>query len=271
MRNILAAYRHLGRLIGRPHIQVDQSIRVKKTDSYEKVTSLAEGLAETWNLGEIPAVKLRGFLEKGLGMLVLRVKADHDISGAACRLPQFSSLLINRDEPSYRRNYDAAHELFHLLTWETLPPSHQESPSIGAPPRPRKEQLADAFAAGILMPQRSLAPLWKKRGPTPVTEWINKTAPKFHVSGKAIFYRLLNLQWISKRDITSLDHLISVEKRGYRDKDILPFSRIFTEKLHEAVDRGFISVRKTAKLLDYTIEELAELFKVYDLPVPFDL
>jgi hypothetical protein len=39
----------------------------------------------------------------------------------------------------------------------------------------------------------------------------------------------------------------------------------------EVLDRGFVSVRKAASLLDCTIEDLAGLFEEYRMPVPFDL
>jgi|GEM_PF-5114020 len=37
-----------------------------------------------------------------------------------------------------------------------------------------------------------------------------------------------------------------------------------------AIERGDISVRRAASLLEFTIEDLADLFRDYSLPVPFD-
>ena len=35
-------------------------------------------------------------------------------------------MLINRDEVPGRRHFDLAHELFHILTWDAMPPDHVE-------------------------------------------------------------------------------------------------------------------------------------------------
>ena len=53
------------------------------------------------------------------------VDADRGISGAACRLPELDAVLIARHEVEGRRHFDLAHELFHLLTWDAMPPEHR--------------------------------------------------------------------------------------------------------------------------------------------------
>ena len=61
-------------------------------------------------------------MQQRMGILVLMVDALPGISGAASTLPDLDVALINRREPEGRRNFDLAHELFHLLTWKTMPP-----------------------------------------------------------------------------------------------------------------------------------------------------
>src|SRR6185503_20572604 len=76
--------------------------------------------------------------------------AFEGISGAACRLPELDVVIINRHEVVGRRNFDLAHELFHILTWEAMPPEHsEESRETGGN---RVEQLANNFASAVLMP-----------------------------------------------------------------------------------------------------------------------
>ena len=78
--------------------------------------------------------------------LVLMVDAERDISGAACRLPELDAVLISRREFAGRRHFDLAHELFHILTWDAMPPEHSETArETGGN---RVEQLANTFAAG---------------------------------------------------------------------------------------------------------------------------
>src|SRR5258706_12827279 len=93
-------------------------------------------------------------MEQRFGMLVLAVYAFDGISGAACRLPELDAVLINRKEVKGRRHFDLAHELFHLLTWDAMPPEHvEEATETG---RGRVEQLANNFASALLMPRKVL-------------------------------------------------------------------------------------------------------------------
>ncbi len=73
-------------------------------------------------LGDAPATRLSEAMERKLGILVLMVDPDRDISGAACRLPELDAVLIARREVAGRRHFDLAHELFHILTWDAMPP-----------------------------------------------------------------------------------------------------------------------------------------------------
>ena len=68
--------------------------------------------------------------------------------------------MVNRNESEARRYYNLAHELFHALTWDAMKPAHRESNSIdehisGKRAKQRIEQLADNFAATLLMPKSS--------------------------------------------------------------------------------------------------------------------
>ena len=52
---------------------------------------------------------------------------------AACRLPELDVVLINRREVEGRRHFDLAHELFHILTWDAMPPEHSEAMAAAIP------------------------------------------------------------------------------------------------------------------------------------------
>src|SRR2546429_7733579 len=82
--------------------------------------------------------------------LVLMVDPIKGVSGAACRLPELDVVLINRREIAGRRHFDLAHELFHIFTWDAMPPEHIEE--VTPKTRTRVEQLADSFASAVLMP-----------------------------------------------------------------------------------------------------------------------
>ena len=49
------------------------------------------------------------------------------------------------------------------------------------------------------------------------------------------------------------------------------YSRRFVECLHQGIDRGLISVRRVAGLLNCTIDDLKDLFREHGMEPPFDL
>src|SRR5207244_10209611 len=109
-----------------------------------------ERFAKDFELGSIPAQRLAEVMERKLGILVLMVDAIDRVSGAACRLPDLDAVLINRHEVAGRRHFDLAHELFHILTWDAMPPQRLEDASETG--GNRIEQMANSFASALLMP-----------------------------------------------------------------------------------------------------------------------
>ena len=204
---------------------------------------------------------------------MLYVDAPAGISGAACQLPGLNAILINRKEAEGRRHYDLAHETFHLLTWEQMPPEHREAEIPRGGKGRRIEQLADNFASALLMPERTLAPRWQARGERDIHAWLNATASELLVTAVALKWRLVQLGWFTKADLLDIkDAKLTANGRPKKDQTVpRPFGPEFVQRLHTALSEGDLSVRRAASLLEMTIEDLADLFKAYDLPVPFDL
>ncbi len=265
---IMAAYRafatQLGEPVSAPHVQ----LALTKKSSYEDAATAAERLAVDWQLGEVPARALPQAIEQRLGVPVLFVDAPPAISGAASRMPELSVILINRNEPQFRRNYDLAHELFHVLTWQAMPPNELDAVQEK---KSRVEVLADAFAAALLTPRGALEPLWAARGKRELHTWINATAAQLGVSGQALFYRLKALGWGEPEEMLGIDfERLKWQGREPRaaDKPRL-YSEKFVEMLYRMLDGGWISVRRAAGLLNCTTEELAKLLQSYGKKAPF--
>src|SRR5262252_4268122 len=131
-------------------------------------------------------------MERDLDILVLMVTPNHSgVSGAACRLPDLDVVLINRDETPGRRHFDLAHELFHILTWEAMPPVHIEDATETGGSN-RVEQLANAFASALLMPARIVkaAADWRMLRGNALTSALNATADRLKVTATALLWRL---------------------------------------------------------------------------------
>lgn len=269
----IATFRRLGEIQGIKTSLLQARLSLTERSSFEEARAAAQSLVEEWGLPEQPALRLEDAIREKLGALVLYVDAPGDISGAACHMPGLNTILINRNEPEGRRHFDLAHETFHLLTWEQMQPEHQdtvEADRRGKGRQKRIEQLADNFAASLLMPERVLKPLWEARPKDEdINRWLSATATDFLVSGVALKWHLTNLGWLSKADQRGIDDARLVTK-PQRPKPLL-FSNQFVGRLHTALSKGQLSVRRAASLLELTIDELAALFRDYSLPVPFDL
>ena len=168
-----------------------QSLKLTSKSSFEEAMTAGERFATEFKLGPIPAEKLPEVMEQKLGILVLMVDTIEGVSGAACRLPDLDAVLINRREVAGRRNFDLAHELFHVLTWDTTPPEYVEEATEYA--RFRVEELANNFASALLMPEASLKDIESASAQGDIVPWLNATADKLQVTATALKWRLVAL------------------------------------------------------------------------------
>ena len=232
-----------------------------------------ERFAAEFALGDIPANGLREVVEREFGVLVLMVEAQRGISGAACRLPELDAVLIARHEVPGRRHFDLAHELFHILTWEAMPPAHfEEVRDTGGD---RVEQLANNFSAAALMPAATLARFgsWSSLSGDELIRRLNRVADKLQVTASALKWRLVALGGLSRATAQSAPDA-SLRNNGHTvPKNVPPprFSKPFMEVMRLALQGGHVSVRRMANLLDLTVEDLAELFSSHGIEQPVEL
>ena len=150
----IAAFRAIAPKVGRAAPLLRPSLGLAKRSSFEDAMEAGERFVAEYELGDIPAARLAEVMERQLHILVLMIDTLEGVSGAACRLPELDVVLINRREVVGRRHFDLAHELFHILTWEAMPPEHSEK--MMETGGNRIEQLANNFASAVLMPQNAL-------------------------------------------------------------------------------------------------------------------
>lgn len=271
----IGAYRELSRLAGDRLPSLMARLGLTYTSSFEEAEAAGEAVSAELALGDVPARHLASVMEERLGILVLMVDAIPGVSGAACTLPELNAALINRHEPAPRRNFDLAHELFHLLTWDTMPPQWMDGePSANGASHSRKrvervEQLANKFAAGLLMPGSALDKLGTPHGD--LVAWIKAASVQLGVSSSALKWQLVN----SKRGPSELAAVPDEAFRENRSRslDVPPprFSRRFIQQLATGIERGHISARKAASLTDVTLDELGKLCDVFDVKRPTTL
>lgn len=270
----IATYRELGAQAGETPDWLGHRLKLTSHSRFEEAIAAGEDVAELWRLGECPAEGLQRALEGEMDALVLHVDAPPGISGAASQLPRLSTVLVNRAEPEGRRHFDLAHELFHLLTWDAMPPERVEPVEVPRSGKGRRvEQLAENFAAALLMPSVVLAPRWEQRDASEdLHAWLNRTATELRVSSKALKWRLHNQGFLDRADLLEIndDRLVA----NGRAADAVPrprlFSGRFVERIAAALEAGRLSVRRSADLLGVTLPGLAELLLAYGHEPPFE-
>ena len=267
---IVGAYRTLAPQVGREPPLMRQTLTLTRRSHVADAQHAGERFAAEFDLGQTPATRLAKTMEDQLGILVLMVDAKPAISGAACRLPELDAVLIARHELPGRRHFTLAHKLFHLLTWEAMPPKHAEAPiEVGGN---RIERLANAFAAAVLMPSCAMERYsgWSGLTEEALIARLNYVADALEVSSSALRWRLVELGELSSTVAGSLPEP-ALHNNGhgtdYADPPLL-FSRPFLEVLGLALDEGLVSVRRANSLLGLETAELVSLYREQGIDCP---
>lgn len=273
----IAAFRHFNKLRDEPVNARLIEVGIHEGSTHDEAAIAGEQTARMLGLGDVPAAGLAQVVESSLNTLVLYVDAIEGVSGAACQVGVLNTILVNRNEPAQRRNYDLAHELFHILTWAALPPRHIDEATGPDRKYRRIEQLAENFAAGLLMPSATIHKIIE-RDPLPAESdmgaWINRSAPFFQVSNQALSWRLVNLKLLPLAMRNRLDEAGKLAPRGTAQSAGGPpprFSKRFLETVAWAIDSGSISARRACDLMDVPLEKAEHLFQQHGLACPFEL
>jgi Zn-dependent peptidase ImmA (M78 family)/DNA-binding XRE family transcriptional regulator len=172
--------------------------------------------AETHNfldLGSRPSSNLLNILENKLRFKILHMPLEDGVSGASVVDNTIGvGILINTNDAPWRRNFDLAHELFHIITWNVFSPEE-----IGdGTTKTRPEQYADIFASSLLLPESHLRDALKETVTDNEVRVIDiiELAKDFDVSTDAILWRLVNLKIFKKSQAQKV-----LDSPDFRDLD----------------------------------------------------
>lgn len=252
--------------------RLGRKLDLEEWSSFEDAHEAAEQIRQVWQLGKVPADTLRDAMERELGAQVLYVDAPAGLSGAAVNLPGLNTILVNRREPQGRRNFDLAHELFHLLTWDAMPPKRVEPREISGTKGNRVERLAENFAGALLMPAEVVLQRWQRRLPNDrVHDWLNVTATAMRVSAVALKWRMVVLGALSKAEAEAVQDARLANNGGLvHDTPPLAFSRSFIARVHRATEDGRLSLGKTLRILGMNVAAFADLCRAYGLSLSYE-
>jgi len=166
-------------------------------DGFEQADKLGAEIHNYLDLGSRPSSNLLNVLENKLRFKILHLSLGDGVSGASVVDNALGvGILINAKDVPWRRNFDLAHELFHVITWSVFSPEE-----IGnGQKRTRPEQYADIFASSLLLPEAHLLDILKETVTDNKVRLIDiiELAKDFGVSTEAILWRLVNLKVLKK-------------------------------------------------------------------------
>ena len=234
--------------------------------SYETARRLASEIRREFNLGDRPARELIKILEEGFGIKIWYFEMEEG-SAASTIGPFGPAILMNLNEAPWRRNYNFAHEIFHLITWNSFPPSLiKKSPDLWD----KLEKIANVFASCILLPSDVVTVEFEKNRDKNSIAYIDLIgmARKFDVSTEALLFRLLNLKLLNKNTVDKIlkDQLFrEIDKSTMAPRWWLPpeFPERFVRLAFVAYKKGRLSKAKLAEMLDTSLIDLPKTLQEY--------
>jgi len=166
-----------------------------KNDGFAVADKLGQDIHKKLDLGSRPACNLLNVLENNLRFKIIHLPLQEDASAASIVDDNLGvGIVININEVPWRRNYDLAHELFHIVTWNIFSPG----------------EIGDGT---------------KKTKPEQEIKKVDiiELAKDFGVSTEAILWRLVNLKKLKKPQAQKI-----LDDSSFRDLD-----RTLRRELHE--------------------------------------
>jgi len=191
-------------------------------NGFEQADKLGADIHNFLDLGSRPSLNLLNVLENKLRFKILHLSLGDGVSGASVVDNALGvGILINANDAPWRRNFDLAHELFHIITWNVFSPDEIGNGTTIT----RPEQYANIFASSLLLPENHLREALKETATDNEIRIIDiiELAKEFGVSTEAVLWRLVNLKMI-KRPLAEK----ALDYPNFRDLD-----RDMRQKLYE--------------------------------------
>lgn len=240
--------------------------------SFNDAARLASAAGRTLDLGSRPATALPRVLEERFGLKLFYAPLGGDESAACVRGDFGSAVLVNSLDAPWRRNFSLAHELFHLITWQSVAPLW---PAEGEPEwSERLEKLAEVFAANLLLPADEVNAQLDGRtaqGKTIDMLDVIELAREFDVSTAALTWRLVNLgrgtaEWakalLADPDFRRRDRL-TMPARWTQPESAFP--ERYRRLALLAFEKGSLSLSRLAEFMETSMGEMYALLEESEL------
>jgi Zn-dependent peptidase ImmA (M78 family)/DNA-binding XRE family transcriptional regulator len=226
--------------------------------NYEQVEVMASEVSQLLRIGDKPGKKLFIVLEEEFSVKIFHGKFDgsavsyyDNIVGPA--------VMLNNSNKQWRRNFDLAHELFHLITWDCR---FKEDTSIEAN---KEEQFANIFATELLMPSNSIKKSVEEELPKDrkiSIYFIDTLARQYEVSYEALLWRIKKLYKIGFMDKNYISKMSETVEKSHVNRESNNPSTLpkrYESLAMECLRRGEISLSQCARYLEKNISEVMKL------------
>ncbi len=227
---------------------------------YPDAERLSYDVRAKLKLGDRPGQSLLPVLAEVCGVKLFHLRFEPTGTAACAVSASFgSAVLLNANNVRWRRNFDLAHELFHLLTWSVFRTGTDDDGHVASE---REEKFATCFASNLLMPDevtRVVVNSATRDGKIGFDD-LFKIAREFDVSGEALLWRIHFLSRNRKDDSETRSDIARFNKffraSEEREKDT-PLERParFVALAEKALRRGHMSQGRFAEYLNISRRE----------------
>lgn len=233
--------------------------------SYPDAASLARHVRTELGLGDRPGQTLLRVLEEVSGVKIFHLEF-HPTGCAACSVSEEfgTAVLLNSNNSRWRRNFDLAHELFHLLTWRVFGHHEQSGFSLATE---KEEKLATCFARNLLMPVevfKEAIELEKKKHGCINFDGLYAVAREFDVSVDAVMWHMSFVFNINGEKTKTYLDLIRplMATLDTRKSEPVPSRPIrYITLCNEAIRKGLISTGRYAESLGISRREATQFIE----------
>ena len=172
-------------------------------EKYSEIGRLAHCIGKQMDLGSYPGESLFRILEEIYEVKIFHLPLGDDASSACFYTKELGpAIMLNSDSKQWRRNFDLAHELFHLITWKARLENVSDSCI-----EDKEEKFANYFASTILMPEEAVRDSIESILPNNKMlnyDHLDSIARQFGVSIEALSWRLHYIYNIPQEEIKQI-------------------------------------------------------------------
>ncbi|MDO3679432.1 XRE family transcriptional regulator [Paenibacillus ehimensis] len=245
-------YQYLENYIEFPQLNLPDITKYSNGEWDENsIEELATLVRDHWDLGDKPITNLVNVIERN-GLMLFSVDVESEKVDAFCQHRKGRPFIFlgNDKQSAARRQFDAAHELGHVLMHKDI---HNQD-VLTRDEFKRMENQANQFASALLLPAKAFSDTVTS---TSLLHFI-ELKKYWHVSISAMLYRSLRLGILDEGKYISLMKQMSMKKMRIREPldDVMP--------IHEpTVLKRSVNMLLTAKIK-------SELQIIHEMGVPQD-